>query len=382
MRKAFEKTEIKSMSLRNRIMRSATFEARAGAEGGVTENVLEMYTALARGGVGLIITGISFIRPDGRSSPRQNGIYKDDLIPGFKKLTEAVHKSGGAICMQIAHAGGIAHPALHKETPVGPSAGEWPEVYGISPRPREMTVSEIQAMVDAFGKAAQRVKKAGFDAVQLHGAHGYLLSQFLSPQINRRDDGYGGNVNNRARILYETYEAVRGAVGRDFPVMVKMHCQDFVQGGLTLEDSITIAATLKDMGLDALELSGGMPWAGELWACRAKINKTEKEAYFRKDAAFFKERLGLRIILVGGIKSPEVIEDVLQKGQADYVSMSRPFIREPGLVNRWASGDLKTAKCISCNRCFETFFAEEGVHCVVEKEEKTTSKKIGEERES
>lgn len=365
MKSAFEKTEIKSLILKNRFVRSATWEGLADSAGRVTDGLVDMFQALAAGGVGLAITGFAYIRTDGQAAIRQTGIYADDLADDLKRLTGAVHQAGGRVAMQIVHAGIQAPTALTgMDIPAGPSSVNHP---AIKIKARELSISEILDLVEDFGRAAARVKAAGFDAVQIHAAHGYLLSQFLSPAINRRGDRYGGRASNRARALYETYEAVRGAVGPDYPVLVKINAADFIDGGLEKEESLSAAANLEAMGLDAFEVSAGLPWSGRLNPVRTRISEPEKEAYFRNLAAAFKARLQTPVIMVGGLRSPGVIGEVLEQGQADYVSLARPFIREPALVQRWAEGDPAPAKCISCNGCFQSAASGEGIFCVQEK---------------
>ena len=356
MKRPFEKTEIKGMILDNRFVRSATWEGLADDEGRVTDRLIDFIAALAEGRAGLIITGFAYVLEEGRAMPFQTGVHKDDLIPDLTRLAEAVHARGGRAAMQIVHAG-----VQSLVGPAGPSAIELP---GSGLVPRDMSISELADIVEAFGLAAGRVRQAGFDAVQLHAAHGYLFSQFLSPFLNKRGDRYGGSISGRARLACEAYEAVRGAVGGDFPVMIKINSEDHVPGGLALEDSIAAARMLADMGLDAVEVSGGMPWSGKNNPARSKL-KAETEGYFREPAAAFKDKLNLPVMVVGGIRSLKMAEEVLEKNQADYLSMSRPFIREPDLIARWESGDRSPAACISCNGCFNEVFEGKGIFCSV-----------------
>ncbi len=210
--------------------------------------------ALARGGVGLIISGHTYIRQEGQASPWQLGVYKDALIPGLCKMTEAVHEAGGKIVMQLAHAGNFAPENLTGQPPVVASNYE-----GLSLKPpKELTAQDIQDMVAAFADAAIRARSAGFDGVQIHAAHGYLLSQFLSPIFNRRGDGYGGSIQNPARIHVEVVHAIRKAVGKDFPLLIKMNCRDFTENGLSLGDSLIAGELWGGAGLDAIEPSGGL----------------------------------------------------------------------------------------------------------------------------
>lgn len=196
-------------------------------------------------------------------------------------MVSAVHEEGGRIVMQLAHAGHFAAVKLTGQTPLVVSNYE-----GLAKTPRkEMTAHDIGELVAAFAEAARRAKSAGFDGVQIHSAHGYLLSQFLSPAFNRRSDNYGGTVNNRARIHVETVKAIRNVVGDDYPVLIKMNCQDFTENGLDLDDSLIAANLLSDAGLDAIELSGGLLTSGKLSPSRSGIKLAEKEAYFREEPA-------------------------------------------------------------------------------------------------
>jgi 2,4-dienoyl-CoA reductase-like NADH-dependent reductase (Old Yellow Enzyme family) len=227
-----------------------------------------------------------------------------------------------------------------------------------------MTLEDIREDVEAFGAAAYRAREAGFDGVQIHAAHGYLLSQFLSPAFNKREDDYGGPVENRARALLEVLRRLKTEVGHDFPILVKMNSEDFVDDGLSLEDAVTVGSMLEEGGIDAIELSGGTPLSGKLGSIRKEIKSEEDEAYFKDSAKAFKRALQIPLILVGGIRSIQVAEKLLSEGIADYISMSRPFVREPSLVKRWASGDLRRAACLSDSLCFRPIVAGEGIHCI------------------
>jgi 2,4-dienoyl-CoA reductase-like NADH-dependent reductase (Old Yellow Enzyme family) len=366
MSKLFEATEINGMQLANRFVRSATWEGMAAEDGAFTPRLMEIMTKLAKGDVGLIITSHAYIRPDGQAGPWQLGIYNDEFIDDLRELTSTIHKHGSRIVLQIAHAGYFANPKLTGTMPVALS-----QVEGFTKAShKEMTVEEIQDIVEAFGQAARRSKEAGFDGVQIHAAHGYLLSQSLSPVFNKRRDAYGGAVENRAKFLLEALQEVRANVGQDFPILVKMNSQDFLEGGLTFEDSLQVGKMLKEQGVNAIELSGGTLVSGKLIPSRVGITSEEKEAYFRKEAKAFKEKLNVPLILVGGNRSFQLAERLVKEGYADYISMSRPFIREPDLVKRWASGDLRRAACLSDNQCFGSAMSGDGIYCVAEKKQK------------
>lgn len=370
MSKLFEPSDIKGMELINRIVRSATWTGLAAEDGACTPKLIELLIQLAKGRVGLIITGAAYFRLEGQPSRRQLGIYKDELVPGLQGMTRAVHDHGSPIVLQLNHGGLFSAPELTGQIPLAPSY-----IKGLSNYPyKEMTIEDIQEIVKAFGQAAHRAKEAGFDGVQIHAAHGYLLNQFLSPAFNKRTDAYGGSIENRARILIEVLKNIRVNVGDNFPVLVKLNCQDFIKDGLTLSDSLKIGVFLQEEGIDAIELSGGMRLSGELSQFRMKINSEEKEAYFREEAKVFKKRLQVPLILVGGIRTFQLAEWLAEKGYADYIAMSRPFIREPSLVKRWELGDLRKATCISDNKCFEPTRAGEGIYCVVEKKQRERKK--------
>jgi 2,4-dienoyl-CoA reductase-like NADH-dependent reductase (Old Yellow Enzyme family) len=367
MSRLFESSNISSMTLQNRFVRSATWEGMAGDNGAVTPKLIETMAVLAKGGVGLIISSHAYISPEGQAGPWQLGIYKDDLMEGLQKMTSSVHAAGGKIVAQLAHAGCKAYVSLGGLTPIVVSDFE-----GLMKSPRkEMTAIDIRNIVTAYADAAHRAKESGFDGVQIHAAHGYLLNQFLSPAFNKREDEYGGSVSNRARIILDVLQAVLKTTGKDFPVMVKMNSQDFIENGLTLADSLQTAQLLAKAGIDAIELSGGMAASGKLSPSRSGINSEDKEAYFREEARAFKREIPVPLILVGGVRSLEVAESLIEEGVADYISMSRPFIREPGLINRWKAGDRRKAACLSDNLCRQPGIEGKGIYCVVEEREQT-----------
>jgi 2,4-dienoyl-CoA reductase-like NADH-dependent reductase (Old Yellow Enzyme family) len=366
MPELFESTKIRELEVANRFIRSATWEGMAAEDGGCTSRLINLMTQLAEGQVGLIITSYAYIRRDGQNAPGQLGIHKDELIQGLKKMTEAVHEKGGKIILQMVHAGFFANPKITEQTPIAPSA-----IQGLARSPhREMTFQDVQEIVEAFGLAARRAKEANFDGVQIHAAHGYLLNQFLSPFFNLRTDMYGGKIENRARMLMEVLQIVREVGGPDFPILIKMNCNDFLDGGFSLEESIEVGIMLAENGIDAIELSGGTMLPGKKSPAQRGINTEAKEAYFLQAAKAFRKRVDIPLILVGGIRSYGVAEAVIRDGIADYIAISRPLIREPGLIGRWKAGDLRKAKCISDNKCFNAALGGEGLYCVVERETK------------
>jgi 2,4-dienoyl-CoA reductase-like NADH-dependent reductase (Old Yellow Enzyme family) len=363
----FDNTAIKSLELPNRAVRSATWSGVGDDNGRVTDRAVEFYQVLASGGIGLIITGYQYVLPNGRQINYTIGNYDDAQTEGLSRLAQAVHDAGGRIVTQIVHCGLRADPKL---IPVGwnlwgPSVVPDPATGNV---PREVTRQEIQQLVEAYAAAAARSKQAGFDGVQLHGAHGYGINQFLSGYFNRRGDAYGGNLDKRYRFLGEVMEAVRGAVGNDFPVLIKLNAHDFVEGGLVPQESVRIARRLVDDGIDTIEVSAGSSASPpDKGPSRTKIKTEEDEAYLLDFAAAVKQAVAVPVITVGGIRSLKTIETILSEGKADYVAMARPFIREPHLIKRWEGGDRARAKCISCNGCFETGLKGLGISCKVER---------------
>lgn len=336
----FEQTEINGMVLSNRFIRSATWEGMATDEGACTTQLVDLMSDLAAGGVGLIITGHSYIRPDGQHSPWQLGIHRDTLIPGLEKLTRSVHEHGSKIVLQLGFGG----------------------AYLSKSRIRRMSAQDFQDLADAYGRAAVRARKAGFDGVQIFAAHGFFLSQMLCPHYNDRTDAYGGTIANRARALLAVLDAIRNTVDRDYPVLVKLNCRDFVHNGLTLKDSVQVAGMIEEAGIDAIELSGGLLNNPNIM--RSKIDGEDTKSYFLSEARVFREKIQVPLILVGGIRSYETARELVEEEVVDYISMARPFIREPGLIKRWQAGDRREAACISCDNCFEPIKKGDGVSCL------------------
>jgi 2,4-dienoyl-CoA reductase-like NADH-dependent reductase (Old Yellow Enzyme family) len=245
-----------------------------------------------------------------------------------------------------------------------------------------MTAEDLARLQAAYGAAAALCREAGADGVQIHAAHGYCLSQFLSPRTNRRQGAYGGSLENRARLLLETVGAIRGRVGRDYPLLVKINCEDFLDGGLTAEESRRVILWLEAAGVDAVELSGGTLDSGKLAPVRpGRFPIPQGEAWYLEQARALKEAgLTIPLILVGGLRSLETAEMVVASGAADLVALSRPLIREPGLVARWLAGDKAPSGCVSDNLCFVPLRRGEGVSCLTEvREKRRAAAKAGDE---
>jgi 2,4-dienoyl-CoA reductase-like NADH-dependent reductase (Old Yellow Enzyme family) len=360
----FSPATIGSLELENRLVRSATAECLASEPvGRATPALASLYRDLARGGVGLIITGHAYVAAEGKAHPEMLSAHCDQMVPGLRTLADAVHAEGGRIAMQINH-GGRQCEAETVADIVAPSAVPIPS----GRTPREMTGYEIAASVDAFAQAARRAQDAGFDAVQLHAAHGYLVGQFLSPHTNRRTDRWGGDFERRLRFLAAVCEAVRGQVGSGFPLFVKLGIMDNVErlpDGLTPDDGVRIVSRLADLGLDAVEISGGYGGGQGDFNTRLAVGSKAPEAYFRPLARRAKAATRLPVILVGGLRSLAVMEDVLAAGDADLISICRPLVLEPDLPNHFRMGEATASACISGGRCWPEEEGQ-GIRCKCE----------------
>jgi len=365
MASLFDQLTINGMTLRNRLVRSATWEGMCDPAGHPTAKLNECYAKLAEGRVGLIISGYTFVSPEGKQLPGKMGLASDAFAKEMRALAQAVHDHGGKICIQLVHAGGQADSKNAGRQPLAPSAvkvAQFPEL------PQELSKEEIARIVADFAAAAGRAKAYGFDAVQLHGAHGYLINQFLSPLTNQRSDEYGGSVANRCRFLLEVYRAVRDAVGSAFPVLIKLNGCDFLEGGLSAEDGLYAARVLDVAGIDAIEVSGGTAASGSQTPVRTKIETADQEGYNLALAVEIKKAVNCPILSVGGFRSFEVAQGAVEKG-IDGIALSRPLIWEPALAQRWEQGDHSRAKCISCNGCFRPGLKEGGIRCVMANKE-------------
>jgi len=344
----FTPAKLGSLTIKNRLVRSATGEGMAEPDGSVTDDMVAFYRRLAEGGVGLIISGHTYVHPLGKASPGMAGLYNDEQIPMHRKLTDAVHQAGGAVAIQINHAGRQTSPArIGRQTPLAPSALAAPASKFV---PKEMTADEIEEAIQAFADAARRAVEAGYDAVQIHSAHGYLISEFNSPYANQRTDQWGGSPESRRRLLLEVYRRVRGAVGDDVPVFVKLNGEDFIEGGLTPEGSAEIAKVLEAEGIDAIEVSAGFAETADL-IVRKDILEAEQEAYLLPLARNIRNAVSVPVMIVGGLRSREVMERMLNEEGMTFVSLSRPFIRQPDLANKLKAGELDGVTCVSCGRC-------------------------------
>ncbi len=368
----FEEVELSGMKLRNRFVRSATFEGMAGPDGAARDSLVSLTEDLSKGEVGLIISGHAYVEPRGRVRASQLGIHNDSLVPGLKRLAEAAHAHGSKTLAQIAHGGCTANEPVGDA--VGPSAVTLPD----GRKCRELSKAEIRGIVDDFRRGARRAMDAGFDGVQIHSAHAYLLDQFLSPYFNHRTDEYGGKLGNRARIHIEVLRAIRKEIGDGVPVLMKINSDDFLDNGFTRKEMVEVARMLEKEGITAMETSGGTPFSpANRNFSRPGIQPPEEEVYYLDAAKMYKDAVSVPLVLVGGIRTFAVARDLVEKGIADFIALSRPLIREPQLVKRWREGDTATATCIHCNLCFGPARAGEGIYCVAERKQKEKEQQKG-----
>ncbi len=366
MTRLFQEAQINGMRVKNRFVRSATWEGMALDDGSCTPGLAKMMAELARNEVGLIISSHAFVSPEGKAGPWQLGAHSEEMASGLSGMASAVHEAGGRVILQLAHAGSQTDPNLTGLEPIGPSRPGEGDDYSC----REMELEDIAGVVDAFANGARLAMRAGFDGVQIHAAHGYLLSQFLSPFFNRRTDHYGGDISGRARIVLEVADAIRSATRPDFPLLIKINAQDYLTPGMTAQESLAVCGMLQERGLDAVELSGGTPKSGTRIPPRTTpIRSSQDEAYYLDTAREFKRTMDLPLILVGGIRSFEVARDLVERGETDFVSLSRPLVREPDLIRRWKEGDTRPSKCRSDNKCFKPVLNGEGISCYHLREE-------------
>lgn len=349
MKSLFEKTNIGNIETKNRFVRSATWENMATEDGYLTEKIYEIYEDLAKGDIGLIITGYANIVPEEKPNPGMFGIYNDSFILQYQRLTKTVHEYGSKIALQIAYGGTKTNYNVGERIIFAPSnvLERTTNIQG-----KAMTQEEIKYIVNAFAEAGKRAKVAGFDGIEIHGAHTYLINQFLSPYYNQRTDEYGGCLENRMRFLIEIYEKTRELVGNNFPIIIKLTCSEFFEGGLNFSETKEICKKLEDIGVDALEITGNIHGSAE-----NKIGekfdryKIQNDIYFKDFAKEISNIIKIPIIIVGGIKEYSTVDKLLNDSNIKYFALSRPFLTEPNLIKRWKSIDKKKVKCIRCSKC-------------------------------
>jgi 2,4-dienoyl-CoA reductase-like NADH-dependent reductase (Old Yellow Enzyme family) len=380
---AFAPARLGPLTLRNRVIKAATFEGVMPG-GRVSDELIAFHRRVAAGGVAMTTVAYLAVSPEGRTD-RHCLLLDDETRPGLRRLTDAVHAEGAAVAAQIGHAGPVANARSNRAPALAPSGGFTP----MGTRLRAVTAEGIARITDDYGRAARVAVEAGFDSVEVHVGHNYLLSAFLSPKLNRRDDDFGGSVGNRARFARQVLRAVRDAVGDTVAVTAKLNMADGVPGGLWLEESLEVAALFEADGvLDAIELTGGSSLANPMYLFRGEAPLAEfgatlpsavrlgfkviggrflksypfEEAFFLPYARQFLAALSTPLILLGGITRRETIDAALEEGFA-FVAMARALLREPDLIARLQAGEASGSLCIHCNKCMPTIYS--GTRCVL-----------------
>ena len=377
--KLFTESSIGPITLRNRTIRSAAFESMCPGNA-PSQQLLDYHRSVAAGGVGMTTVAYAAVAQSGLSFDRQLWMRKE-IVPGLRKLTDSVHKEGAAASIQLGHCGNMSHKKICGETPIGASSGF--NLY--SPTfVRGLRKDELRVMAKAYGNAVRLARESGFDAVEIHAGHGYLISQFLSPYTNHRKDEYGGSLDNRMRFMDEVMAEVMKAAGNDMAVLVKMNMRDGFKGGMDIEESLQVAHRLVNDGAQALVLSGGFVSKAPMYVMRGAMpikamthymdcwwlkwgvrmaghlmipTVPFKEAYFLDDAMLFRKEIkNIPLVYVGGLISREKIEDVLDKG-FEFVQMGRALLNEPGFVNRMKLDVNARCTCKHSNYCIARMYS-------------------------
>lgn len=345
MKTLFDTTTLRRHTLKNRIWRSATWLALADAEGNVTDEIVRTYEELAKGGAAMIVTGLtSIVRNDAEIGGGAK-FFDDRFIAGHKRLTDAIHKHGALVMMQTAIVDGPVDEPTNETRAEGKLACTMP--CKEEEADRLLSTEQVEEIVHLFGDAAHRAEEAGYDGVQIHAAHFFYLSKFISPLLNHRTDRYGGDQRGRTRILYEILKDMREKTSPDFLITMKINSTDEYPGGLTVQDFLVSCKLMANAGIDAIEVSGnGTSHTG--------IKAGQNEGYFRAAAMSLAALVDVPVVLVGGFRSIEKINQYLDETKIEYVSLSRPLVREPNLIQRWQEGDTRPSLCVSCNTCYRT----------------------------
>ena len=387
----FAEARLGPVTLRNRIIKAATFEG-VMPEALVTPELIEYHRAVAAGGAGMSTVAYLAVAPEGRTHAECIWL-RPEAVPGLRRLTDAIHAEGAAAGAQIGHAGPVANSRSNRAASLAPSRRFNPLALRVI---RSATDADIARITNDYARAARLAADGGFDAIEIHLGHNYLLSAFLSPNLNKRTDSWGGTLDNRARFGRQAVQAVRAAVGDKLAVTAKVNMNDGVGGGLSDGESLEFARMLQDDGaLDALELTGGSSFANPMYLFRGDAPREEfaatlppharlgfklagdklmpdypfEEAYFLPKARRFLDALDMPLILLGGINRLDTVQSALDEGFA-FVAMARALLRRPDLPNRWQAGTDTEGNCIHCNRCMPTIYS--GTRCALDHPEPLT----------
>ena len=359
MQYLFSPFEIKGCHLKNRIVMPGLASFLIENDGSITDKTVEHYRRRAAGGPAMVIVEACAVSPEGIVSPHQARIYDDRFVEGLARIAQAMRAEGCLPAVQIHHGGRQTSARIINQKPVSPSNLPCPTIRGeVEP----LTIDGIQEIVFKFGEAARRAREAGFDLIEIHGAHGYLVNQFLSPFSNIREDRYGGDTAGRARFAVEIVAELRRRVGQAYPLSFKISAQEFVPGGLTVEESIELLKLIVAAGVDIVQVSAGNDATAE-WICQPMFMD---KACLADSAAKIKQALDMPIMAVGRINDPVIAEEIIRGGKADLVCMARGLLADPEMPNKAKEGRLDDIRmCIACNTCMESIFRKGRVECLV-----------------
>jgi 2,4-dienoyl-CoA reductase-like NADH-dependent reductase (Old Yellow Enzyme family)/thioredoxin reductase len=362
MEKLFQPIAINSLQLKNRIFLPCLDPGFAGAGGEVNQRLMAYFTRRAKGGVAFIMVGPAVFDPVGVGGTFEYRIYREGILKGLACLVDAIHRYGVPVGLQLHHAGRQANPLLIEGSAVAPSAIPCPVR---KTTPRALTIPEIEGIVNQYGIYARKVKEIGFDAVEIHGSHGYLIAEFLSPFANSRTDQYGESLANRTRFAQEVIREVRRSVGNRFPVFFRIAGEEHVPGGLTKEETPLIAKLAEEAGVDAIDVSAGNYWTAE-WIVPPM---TLPQGCNIPAAEAIKQKVKIPVVVAGRINEPELAEQILQEGKADIVAIARGLVADPDLPLKVQEGRLaEIRRCIACNVCIDRLFQERDIVCTVNPE--------------
>ncbi|KNF07758.1 NADH oxidase [Gottschalkia purinilytica] len=337
MKTLFDKVNMNGLEAKNRFVRSATWEGMADENGHLTDNIYNLYEDLAKGGVGLIITGYAKVFEYDEPAKNMLGIYDDTFVEEYKKLTSLIHKYDSKVIIQIV----LGKEYINKEKGLNE--------YGFTDKYGNEDIDNIKR---AFKEASRRAKEAGFDGVQIHGAHGYFLSRTLSPKYNTRSDKYGGSVENRGRLILEVYDEMRKEVGKDYHISIKINSSDFEDDGATFEECKYVCKALDERGIDSIEISGMKP-----------SNTSKQEAIYKEYGEEIAKEINAPVFLVGLNRTVDRMNEIINSTKIECISICRPFICQPDLVNKFENLEINKVKCVSCGKCV----TEEGIRCILNK---------------
>lgn len=362
--KLFAPGKVGSLELPNRIVFAATSSELADKDGFVGDDMVEYYAERARGGAGLLVLEATYVEQEGKRLHHNAMLHDDRFIPGLRKVVDATHAEGARIAIQLNHGGRESIPHVSGSVPLAPSPipSQFTGV-GDAVIPKELNLGEIDRIVERFAEAARRSRDAGFDAVELHGAHGYLIGEFLSPDSNKREDEYGGSVRGRAYFCVRLIESIKARLSKDYPVIVRMNGRDHVKHGLELDDAIEMAALFEAAGADSISVSGGVHASRPYMVVPGM--SVDRGCYVSYSDAI-RRRVKIPVMVVGRINTPELAEQILADGQADFICLSRALIADPYFPAKARAGRTETiAPCIACNECIATVHRHKGLACTV-----------------